>query len=306
MTALEQGVATTPIKGTTMQRSEDLPPGLVTRAQQLASVTGRLTAGRRMLPDFLIVGAQRSGTTSMYRALRQHPAVLRAVLHKGVHYFDVHYDRPLAWYRGHFPLRSTAQRIRRRTGVRAQTFESSPYYMFHPLVPERIARDLPEVRLLVLVRDPVERAYSAHAHELARGFETEPFERALELEHSRLQGEAERLLADPGYESHAHRHNAYVTRGQYVDYLEPLAAAVGRDRVHVVDSHDFFSRPEPVYDSVLDFLGLPRGEHPVFERHNARPRSSMPAHLRERLTEHFAPYDARLEDWLGQAPSWRR
>ena len=70
------------------------------------------------------------------------------------------------------------------------TFESSPYYLFHPLSAERIARDLPGVKVLVLVRDPVERAYSAHAHELARGYETEQFERALELEEERLRGEA--------------------------------------------------------------------------------------------------------------------
>jgi hypothetical protein len=289
-----------------MKRLKDVSPETLGRIQQAARTLGRATAGLRMTPDFLIVGAQRSGTTSMYRALAQHPSVLRAVLHKGVHYFDVHYDQPMSWYRGHFPLRLTAERVRRRTGVPTQTFESSPYYMFHPLAAERIARDLPDAKLIVLVRDPVERAYSAHAHELARGFETEPFDRALELEEDRLRGETERLLSDPHYESHHHRHNAYVTRGQYVDYLEPLARTVGRDRVHVVDSHDFFTRPEPVYDGVLDFLGLPRGTYPQFERHNARPRSAMPEALRLRLTEHFAPYDERLAKWLGEAPSWRR
>ena len=65
----------------------------------------------------------------------------------------------------------------------------------------------------MLVRDPVERAYSAHAHELARGFETEPFERALELEDQRLSGEAERIVADPGYLSHSHQHHAYRAQG---------------------------------------------------------------------------------------------
>jgi hypothetical protein len=267
---------------------------------------GRLTAGQRMTPNFLIVGAQRSGTTSMYRALSQHPAVLKAVLHKGVHYFDVNYGRSMEWYRSHFPLQLSAERVRARTGVPAQTFESSPYYKFHPLAPERIARDLPGVRLIVLLRDPVERAYSAHAHELARNFESEPFERALELEQSRLEGQTERLRSEPGYASHHHQHNAYVTRGQYIDYLEPLAELFGRDRLHVVDSHDFFARPEPVYDGVLDFLGLPRGTYPAFDQHNARPRSSMPDSVRARLTEHFAPYDERLADWLGEAPSWRR
>ena len=152
---------------------------------------GRLTAEHRMLPSFLICGGQRCGTTSMYRALAQHPAILKAVLHKGVHYFDVGYRRGMSWYRGHFPLLRTAQRICDDLGVIPQTFESSPYYMYHPHAVARIAADLPEVKLVVLVRDPVERAYSQHAHEVARGFESEvSFARALTAEPGRLAGVA--------------------------------------------------------------------------------------------------------------------
>jgi hypothetical protein len=281
-------------------------PTAARRAAHSVSVsTGRLTRRARMLPGFLIVGAQRGGTTSMYRTLTQHPAILKAVLHKGVHYFDTGYGHGMGWYQGHFPLRARAALARRATGEVPLTFESSPYYMFHPLAAERISRDLPGVRLLVLVRDPVERAYSAHAHELARGYETELFERALELEDERLAGEAERIVSEPGYLSHSHQHHAYLTRGLYADQLERLGQLVGRDRVHVVDSGRFFTDPEPVYDGVLEFLGLRRHGYPVFERHNARPRSPMPETLRATLNEHFVAADERLTGWLGQPPSWR-
>jgi len=278
----------------------------VKKAVQAVTVTaGRLTAPWRMTPSFLVIGGQRCGTTSMYRTLSQHPSVLKAVKHKGVHYFDTDYSRGMAWYLGHFPLRASAARVARRTGTPAQTFESSPYYMFHPLAAERIARDLPDVKVIVLLRDPVERAYSAHAHELARGFETEDFETALALEDQRLDGEVERLVADPGYVSHAHQHQGYLQRGRYVEHLERLEKTFGRDRMHVVDSHAFFAEPEPVYDAVLDFLGLPHTGYPLFEQHNARPRSPMSAELRARLEEHFAPFDERLADWLGHPVSWR-
>ena len=281
-------------------------PTAARRAAHSVSVSaGRLTRRARMLPGFLIVGAQRSGTTSMYRTLAQHPAILKAVLHKGVHYFDTGYGHGLGWYQGHFPLRARAALARRATGDVPLTFESSPYYMFHPLAAERISRDLPGVKLLVLVRDPVERAYSAHAHELARGYETEPFERALELEDQRLAGEAERIVSEPGYLSHSHQHHAYLTRGLYAGQLDRLGQAVGRDRVHVVDSGRFFTDPEPVYDGVLDFLGLRQHGYPVFERHNARPRSPMPETLRATLNDHFAAPDERLTGWLGHPPSWR-
>jgi hypothetical protein len=283
------------------------PPTVKRAAQTLSVAAGRLSSAARVLPGFLLTGGQRCGTTSMYRALSAHPAVLKPVLHKGVHYFDTGYDHGLAWYRGHFPLRATARRVEQRTGVRPLAFESAPYYLCHPLAAERIAGDLPGVRLIILLRDPVERAYSAHAHELARGFETEEsFERALELEEERLAGEVEKIIADPSYHSHSHQHYAYLDRGRYIDYLLRLEKLFGRDRLHVVDSHEFFATPEPVYDTVLEFLGLPQRGYPPFKRHNARQRSPLPDPLRKRLTDHFEPYDARLADWLGHPPSWRR
>jgi hypothetical protein len=283
------------------------PRSVATRAVQHGAVAvGRLTSESRMLPAFLIAGAQRSGTTSMYRSLAQHPNVLKAPFHKGVHYFDTAYHQGMAWYRGHFPTERRAAAVERATGVRPQTFESSPYYLCHPLAGERIARDLPGVRLIVLLRDPVERAYSAHAHELARGFETEPFERALDLEESRLAGEEERLRSDPRYRSHSHQHHAYVARGQYVTYLRAMERLLGRDRLHVVQSAAFFADPVPVYARTLRFLSLPAFDAAQFERHNARSRLPMAESLRRRLEDHFRPWDEELAGWLGHRPCWRR
>lgn len=288
-----------------LAESKPIPQWIKEPARRGLRTAGRLTHGARMVPDFLIVGAQRCGTTSMFKALRQHPAILRGVLDKGVHYFDLAYDRDFAWYQGHFPLKLAARKVEKQLGVQAMTFESSPFYMFHPLSAERIARDLPDVKLIVMVRDPVERAYSAHAHELARGFETEPFERALELEEERLLGETEKMIADPSYVSFDMQHHAYRARGRYSQQLERMDALFGRDRVHVVDSHVFFSEPERVYDGVLEFLGMRRFDYPPFERHNARPRSPMSETLRSELDDHFRPYDERLAHWLGTVPSWR-
>jgi hypothetical protein len=281
--------------------SKSVSPPAVRAAHAITVTAGRVTAPLRMLPGFLIVGAQRCGTTSMYRALAEHPSVRKAVLHKGVHYFDMNYNHGLAWYRAHFPLARTAGAV----GT-PLTFESSPYYLFHPLAAERIAADLPGVKLIVLVRDPVERAYSAHAHEFARGFETESFESAIDLEADRLRGESERITADPGYLSRSHQHHAYRARGQYAEQLDRLERLFGRADIHVVDSGDFFTKPEPVYDGVLDFLGLPSRGYPQFDQHNARPRSAIPDSLRAKLDDHFVSLDEQLTRWLGHDPSWRR
>jgi hypothetical protein len=271
-----------------------------------ARATGRVTQTVRMDPSFLIVGAQRCGTTSMFKTLRQHPTVLAPPLQKGIHYFDKNYDEGAGWYRSHFPLRASAAWLERKVDGTPITGESSPYYMFHPLAADRIARDLPGVRLVVLLRDPVERAISAYTHEKARGFETESFERALELEPERIAGEREKMLAEEGYDSFHLQHNAYLTRGQYIEQLERLEGIFGRDRIHVVDSHDFFAQPAPAYAEVLEFLDLAPFDGAVFEQHNARPRSPMAGELAAGLDEHFRPFDERLTVWLGRAPGWRR
>ena len=285
-------------------------PGPVKRVVHLGTRSyGRLTSPGRMSPAFLICGGQRCGTTSLYRALAGHPVVLKAVLHKGVHYFDTSYDRGLGWYRAHFPLQRSAEKITERYGVPAQTFESSPYYMYHPQAAARIAHDLPQAKLIVLVRDPVERAYSQHHHEVARDFEPErDFGAALALEPARLHRQEERLAEDPSYYSFAHQHHAYRSRGEYARYLSVMAQHVGRERIHVVESERFFTHPEEVYDEVCEFLGLPTYlERPPFEQHNARPRQSdMDPAIRHELTCHYQSHDAALAGWLGRTPVWRR
>jgi hypothetical protein len=282
-------------------------PARVVRAGQTATRGfGRWTAGARMTPAFLICGGQRCGTTSMQRALRQHPAVLPAVHHKGVHYFDIGYHHPWSWYMGHFPLRAHGDLVARRIGTPVITGESSPYYLYHPLAPERIARDLPDARIITLVRDPVERAYSGHAHELSRGYETEPFERALALEEERTAGETERLVADPAYRSFHHQHHSYLARGRYVEHLDRLARALGRHRILVLQSEQWFAEPEAVFGRVLEFLGLPNRHSVRFARHNAEPRAAMPERLRRGLRDYFEPYDEKLVGWLDDVPGWRR
>jgi len=280
----------------------NLRPRIVQAAESYGQGTRRL----RALPELLIIGGQRCGTTSMYKALVQQPTLFRPVAKKGVHYFDVDHGHDLDWYRGHFPLEASLRRSGRRYQTRSLCFESSPYYMFHPLAGRRIADALPNVQLLVLVRDPVERAYSAHAHELARGFERLGFEDALAAEDDRLRGEERRLLEDPSYESHAHRHQAYRRRGEYTPQLERLAKMFGRERMTVVDSHRFFSEPHEVYADVLGWLGVKEVKAASFEQHNRRPRLDMPDGVRRDLDKHFTSYDQDLAAWLGHRPSWRQ
>jgi Sulfotransferase domain len=262
------------------------------------------TAGLRMEPGFILIGAQRCGTTSLFRALTAHPQLMPPTFHKGVNYFDLNYYRGAQWYRAHFPLTEVA---RRRAGHHGPpvAFEASGYYLYHPQAAERLGHDMPGVKLVVMLRDPVERAFSAYKHELARGYEQEGFGRALELEDRRLAGETERMRADPAYESIAHRHHSYRHRGQYAEQLERVYEFFPRSQVHVIDSATYFSQPAQEYQRLLEFLGV-RPSEPGFATANARPGPPMDAGCRRQLEEHFAPHDARLAALLGRQPGWVR
>ena len=110
-----------------------------------------------MTPSFILAGAQRCGTTSLFRALMEHPVILSPVYHKGVNYFDLNYDKGWSWYQGHFPVRAFAAVRTRHNGDVPVTFEASGYYMYHPHAAARLAHDLPQVKVLVMLRDPIER-----------------------------------------------------------------------------------------------------------------------------------------------------
>jgi Sulfotransferase domain len=281
-----------------------MPLSVKTAGRAVSVRVGSVTAGRRQLPSFIMVGAQRAGTTSLYRALMSHPLVHSANYHKGVNYFDVGYDHDFAWYQGHFPTVASLRKRTRGFDGEPITFEASGYYMFHPCAPERMARHLPELRILAMLRDPVERAYSAWKHELARGFETEQFERALDLEDERLAGQVERMRAQQDYQSFSHRHHAYVRRGHYADQLAELRRFFPSEQIHVIESESFFEKPEETYASVLDFLELPQVLPGRFDRWNGRPSSPMAAQTRARLREHFRAHDRSLAEVLGREPAW--
>lgn len=266
--------------------------------------TGSLTPGVRVLPDFILIGGQRCGTTSLFRALMEHPQIVRPTFHKGINYYDVNYHRGFDWYRGHFPLRAAA-RARTRGHGRPVVFEASGYYMFHPFAIERLARDLPDVKLVAMLRDPVERAYSAWKHESARGFEWEDFDRALALEDERLVGEFDRMRRDPAYESFTHRHHAYRRRGDYADQLEHVLQVFPRNQLHVMYSERFFEQPAQEFGALSRFLGLEGPLPQRFDRYNARPGAqAMSASSRALLTEHYREGNERLSDLLQQPHPW--
>lgn len=261
----------------------------IRRTRRSARFAGRyLTAGWRPLPDFVIIGTQRGGTTSLYTWLTSHPGVAPS-LKKEAHYFDYNHHRGERWYRAHFAIR----RGGRITG------ESSPFLLFHPLAPARAAADLPgHTRFIVLLRDPTERAISQYWLWRRQGkWEDEPLERAIELEPGRLAPHEERFAH--GERSHAHVAHSYLARGAYSEQLQRWFAAVGKERVLVVESERLFSDPA-ASEEILAWLGLPATDRPYPVTNGAPRLEEAGPDLVARMDAHFAPHNAALRAMLGR------
>jgi hypothetical protein len=253
---------------------------------------GRATAGLRPLPDFLILGAQKAGTTALYAYLRWHPQVTGPSF-KEVSFFDRHYARGERWYRAHMPVR--------RSGM---VGEASPSYLFHPLAPERVARMLPKARLIVLLRNPVDRAFSHYQHEVALGREQLSFEDALAHEDDRMHGEIDRMLADPTYFSDPWWNYTYAARGRYTEQLERWLAAFPREQLLVLLTDELAADTDGTYRRALDFLGVDERGLDSYPRIFEREYGQMEPGTRAQLQQEFAEPNRRLAELLGRSLPW--
>jgi len=270
-------------------------PRSIRRPMAAARVLLRRPSARlRATPDFLIVGAQRAGTTSLYRYLAEHPEVAPPV-RKEIQYFTLHHERGDQWYRAHFPV----------AGWGRKTFEATPYYLFHPAAPARAMATVPRAKVIALLRDPAARAFSQWQHNASRGLEHLGFEAALDAEADRLCREEERLVADPTYCSDPHRLWSYMARGRYADQLERWLAHYPREEILVLRSEDLYDRPGQTYARTLEFLGLPPIALDSYPRYTRRVSTArMTEAARARLTAHFHPHNERLAALLGENVWW--
>ena len=294
-------------RGTDPERGADAGLGwrlrqpLVPAAKWALRRYGMATAGGRGLPDFLVIGAKRGGSTSLYRNLVRTPGVLplfpRQADVKGTYYFDVEFERGERWYRSHFP--STA--IRDQAAVRGQVAvgEASPYYLSHPHAAERAAALVPGARIVAVLREPVGRAFSHYQERVRQGIETLPtFAEAIAAEDRRLAGEVEHMVQDPAYVSWNHLNFGYLAQSDYVTGLRRWLAAFPADQVLVLRSEDFYADDAAVLARVRGFLGLEARPPAETRQWNRTGSSDLDPGLARELAERLAPTVSALTDLL--------
>lgn len=259
-------------------------------------------------PNCLVIGASKAGTTSLFTYLTKLPWVTGPP-YKEVHFFSYRWHRGSWFYRSRFPLGLRARLAARGARTTPILLEASPSYLFYPYVAARVAELLPRVKLLVILRNPVERAYSAYQHARYWGWEPLSFEEALDREEERLaasgqpteQADCEELLYSAAYHS-------YVQRGLYAAQLERWFQAFPREQLKVLTTERLRCEPAVVMDEVCEFLETRNLPGQEYSRHNyergVNPYPPMRPETRARLVETFRPRNAELYLLLGQRFDW--
>jgi hypothetical protein len=284
-----------PVLGKTTRRWIAAPIRRVVLAYRRASWRSR------PLPDFIIIGAQKSGSTSLYRYLGQHPQLFPS-FSKEVHFFDGglnpsvdNFRKGQGWYRAHFPFK-------RDLGPRGQTFEASPLYLFNPLAPGRIFDLIPEVRLIAVLRNPTERAISHYFHVTRDNNEPLPILEALQEEEKRL----EPVIRNRDYKSNTFMSHSYKSRGIYRDQIARYLDCFSRAQLLIIKSEDLFAQPADTLSQVFSFLGV----DPQFQVKDLKPRnvasnrSQVAPEVYEYLDSYFRPHNQALYELIGQDYGW--
>ncbi|MGK7918716.1 MAG: sulfotransferase domain-containing protein, partial [Trichodesmium sp.] len=240
-------------------------------------------------PNFLIIGAQKCGVNYLHKYLFQHPQVA-APQQPSLHFFDLNFHQGINWYQDKFPNTKDSKFI---------TGESTPYYLFHPLVPERVYNLYPHIKLIFILRNPIDRAIQHYQHEIKLGYETLSFSEAISQEDHRLEGEVEKIIETETYCSFNHQHYTYLSRGKYIEQLENWMKFFPREQLLILQTEELLEHPQATMNKVFDFLNLP----PESIDYSVDVEKEKTIHIEsetyQKLTEYFQPYNQKLHQYTG-------
>ena len=261
------------------------------------------TSPIRIMPSFIIIGAKKCGTTSVFYYLSKHSNV-GASIRKEISYFDINFAKGNLWYKSFFPISLPGNE-----SPYLLTGEATASYICHPQAPQRIAKVLPQVKLIALLRNPVDRAYSHYHHTKRMGREDLSFEEAIKQEEFRVK-QIEKIENNI-YKLRGNYHKAYnytyLSSGLYAEQLENWFSQFNKKQLLILKSEDYFSHPETIFQQILDFLKLPNWSPKQFQKHNYNSYlQKMDSNTRKHLIEYFQPHNEKLYELLGVDFGWNK
>jgi len=241
-------------------------------------------------PNFIVAGASKSGTSSIYFYLSRHPQILLSHT-KEIDFYWQNYHRGIDWYLAHFPTITDQDNF--------LTGEATPNYLRFPQVAKRIKNTFPQTKIIILLRNPADRAISWHYHKLNTGLTNQSLAPAIAEEIERLKTVSEKEITNTGFYNPDN-----ILSSLYIYKIKPWIELLGRERFLILKSEDFYSDPLTSMSQVFDFLGLPNCPLESYPKVNAGSYNEVDTELRAVLADYFAPYNQQIEEYLDMKFNW--
>jgi len=261
-----------------------------------------LTSSLRSLPDFIIIGAQKSGTTSLYDLISKHPGVI-PTRNKELNFFSSSkYSWGTRWYLLNFPTKLEKRILEKKLNYRIITGEATPNYILHPNTKKRIKNLIPKTKIIVILRNPADRAYSHYNHNVERKLENLSFEEA--IREKRFEGKEDKIYDDRFFEASNYMMYSYLLRSRYAEQLEDWFKIFEKDQIFVVGFEEFIKMPKKILNEIFEFLELPRYEQKNISKLNVGEYHSMDPQTRKFLIEYFKPHNEKLYKLINRKFDW--
>ena len=257
------------------------------------------TSPLRVLPDFFVIGSGRTGTTSLYHYLDQHPSLSKSAYDE-LGYFDDNYHLGLNWYRSLFPSIFTKYLIKLKTN-NFMTYDVTPSYVRRPWNAKRIKKLFPDTKLIVILRNPVDRTYS-HYHLAEQFGETRTFEEIVKEDMDNILNWNIDLKDDNYFANKVEK--SFLARGFYAEQLSIWFKLFSKNQIMIVSSEQLASDTKNTMNSIFQFLNLPKFEIPNTKKVNVSQYSKMNSSTRKLLINFFKPYNKSLYNFLNVNFEW--
>ena len=259
-----------------------------------------ITGPLRVLPDFIIIGSMKCGTTSLYYDICEHPCASPAAYDE-IGFFDSNFHLGLNWYRSMFPTKRRIEDIRRKEGV-AITGEDTPFYFWNPVAAKRIQKLLPNIKLITILRNPIDRAYSEYQDLVSSESNSPSFETFIENEINTRRKDSS-LITEENFEIFNQK-NSYLLKGIYVDQLKIWAGLFPKEQIFTLSTENLNSEPITALESVFQYLNLPDYKIKNIQRQKQKKYVPMNSQTRKILIEFFKPQNERLFKFIGKKFDW--
>lgn len=273
-------------------------------AKYSAAFVNRLSPSPRMKPSFMIIGAQKSGTSSLFKYLMRHGHFLRPLL-KDVYYFDRNYRKGMDWYLSFYPSEAAQRQREEKLGGPVVSSEGATHYILNPWVPQRMREAFPDIKIVVLLRNPVQRAISHYFHNRRMGSESLPSAlEAFQREQERIEADEKRIFSDPNFHSLDYDSYTYLARGRYAEQLERWFEHFPREQFLIMCGEKFYKDTDSHFRAVCKFIGIPEKSLDSYRAEGKGTNRQEQPEAVEMATEYFRPHNERLFELLGERYDW--